>query len=162
MRIRLLGIRVIAVLIALWSTTALAGVAVADAPQDGNQLFNPNSGLCLSVSNGSVDPGSRTEIWNCLGSPSQLWELNSKGQLLNPNSALCLNTVGYGTKLSTRTEIWVCNDKVALWKFDGVNLVHAQSGLCLNVVGSDIKPGAPTELWYCPDTPSTKWQWWKQ
>lgn len=144
----------------LASGTSLPTTTTAPAP-DKAHLFNPNSGLCLNVVNGSIDPGARTEIYNCLDSPVERWVLNDQGQLYNPNSGLCLNTVNYDVKPSTPTEIWACNPKIALWSFNGKNLVHKQSGLCLNVFDYDIKPGTRTEIYFCNGNAAESWSWWQ-
>ncbi|TQM81447.1 ricin-type beta-trefoil lectin protein [Saccharothrix saharensis] len=162
MNLRSFTIRVTAVLAALCCVLAIGGTAPAGAAPAGKaHLFNPNSGLCLNVTHGSIEPGARTEIYNCLDNPVELWELNSAGQLYNPYSGLCLNTVNYDIKASTRTEIWACNAKVAQWSFNGDKLVHKQSGLCLNVYEFEIKPGTPTEIYYCNGNAAELWKWWQ-
>jgi Ricin-type beta-trefoil lectin domain len=163
---RSLAIRVTAVFAALWCILALVVTGTASAAQQYQGHLVNSPGPCLNVVGYGVQPGNRTEIWNCNNEPAENWVLRENGQMYNPNSGLCLNTVGYSGRLGTPTELWACNSQVALWTYTTVwpsnapVLKHTQSGLCLNVKAQATGPGARTEIWYChPDMTSMRWQW---
>jgi hypothetical protein len=94
---------------------APVGSASAASAQDAAAVYllNPNSGLCLNVAGYSQNPGTHTEIWNCLSQPAEKWQVRSDGTIYNPNSCLCLNVAAYAISPSSYTELWYCNGNYA-------------------------------------------------
>jgi len=74
------------------------------------KLANTNS--CLEIDNGSREDGARSQIWNCLGAPQQIWQIEKidKGiyQLHPSYDGKCLEVNDSSSDEGALTQQWSC------------------------------------------------------
>ncbi|GIH04001.1 hypothetical protein Rhe02_20680 [Rhizocola hellebori] len=68
-------------------------------------IINPVSGRCLDVSGGRTEDGTKTQLWDCLNNPAQMWQ-QVGNTLVNPNSGKCLDVAGASTANGTSVRRW--------------------------------------------------------
>jgi hypothetical protein len=120
-----------------------------------SQLRSSQSFQCLNVAGGQVTAGGQLIIWPCVGTPNELFSLNSTGELVGAQSGLCVSAGGQGSVVTMQA----CDgDPGQLWTFNTQGeLVQAQSGQCLNVRGGVTSAGTALTVWPCVDSPNEVW-----
>lgn len=124
------------------------------------------SGLCLDVEGGVLEPYTLVDMTRCAGNPSQLWTMSADpGQAASLSVAgtnLCLtNVANQGSKLEIQTcdgspnQVWTVNVQSIYGGDVNAGSEVTQDGLCLNVIGGSTAPGTPLTIWPCQDLPNS-------
>ncbi|MDI1463084.1 RICIN domain-containing protein [Catellatospora sp. KI3] len=123
-------------------------------------IVNPVSGRCLDVSGGRTADGTKTQLWDCLNNPAQLWQ-RVGNTLVNPNSGKCLDVAGASTADGAEVRLWTClNNSAQQWIFQANgNLVNPASGKCLDADAWGTVNGTRTILWACGAGPQSNQVW---
>jgi hypothetical protein len=121
------------------------------------------SGKCLSVTGGSTNPGSTSDIYTCNGSPSEHWLVNADGTITGAYSGLCLEVQNSATADRSLVGVNTCNGGAnQQWTVNAGTgtagtVVGAQSGKCLSVLGASTANYANGEIYTCNGSPSENW-----
>ncbi|MFF8868385.1 RICIN domain-containing protein [Streptomyces sp. NPDC015139] len=118
------------------------------------------SGRCLTVPD-VADPDSlQLSIWDCTGSPEQVWTLTPQQQLTVRGGTRCLDPYEAAPDLGTAVDTNPCNGGLQQqWEIhsDG-SITNVASGLCLDVNGGARANGTKIDLWRCYGTPNQLWE----
>ncbi|MFY0580590.1 RICIN domain-containing protein [Cystobacter fuscus] len=104
---------------------------------------NVGSSMCLDVHNGSPDPRTNIQVWNCTGDEPQRFWVENQGdglvRLVNTGTNRCVDIDNAGSADGTNIQTFPCN-LTNSQKFrieDGgngkVRIVNPQSNKCLDV-----------------------------
>jgi hypothetical protein len=123
------------------------------------QIRSTQSGLCLDVSSGNINPGGSIVMYTCGSQSNQRWLQHSDGSLVGAQSGLCLDVKGASTSPGAAVETYTCNGRQnQQWTFNANGTVTSrQSGLCLDVVGASTANGAAVDVWTCNGGANQKW-----
>ena len=144
------------------ATASGARVASASAPTSngGSRITGVPSGRCLDVTGGSTTPGTRVQLWNCLGDPQQAWVYSGGRIEVYGNDPMCLDANDTdGGASGTTVQIWTCNGGLnQRWTAaaDGT-LRSAAYGLCLDAVNGGKTNGTLLQLWACNGDAQQYW-----
>jgi hypothetical protein len=122
-------------------------------------LVNAQSGMCLDTAGRAFTDGTTEDIYQCNGTPAQIWSLTAAGQLTQDGGAYCLDDFGLGTTPGTKVVLWSCNDgRNQQWQLqpDG-SIQSVNAGLCLDVDGKSSNQGTDMVLWTCDGSASQRW-----
>ncbi|MGW7462062.1 RICIN domain-containing protein [Streptomyces sp. NPDC054797] len=135
-------------------------------------LRNVNSGQCLAVPGGSMDPGTGLIQWPCGGWMDHKWHLKAAFtadglqyfQIMNGNSGQCMALPGGSTEAGTQVIQWPCGDwKDHYWGAEftnqGVRLKNWNSGQCLSVPGGSGTAGEKVIQWPCGGWLDQSWRY---
>jgi Ricin-type beta-trefoil lectin domain len=117
------------------------------------------SGKCLSVSAGSTANGAAADIYDCNGSPSENWTVESNGTIVGGLSGECLEVAGNSTANYAGVDIGSCDGAASQrWTVEANNtIVGAQSGKCLSVTGASTADRALADIYTCNGSGSETW-----
>ncbi|MEW2136279.1 RICIN domain-containing protein [Streptomyces sp. NPDC005409] len=135
-------------------------------------LRNVNSGQCLAVPGGSMDPGTGLIQWPCSGWMDHKWHLKAAFtaggiqyfQIMNANSGQCVALPGGSTEAGTQVIQWPCGDwKDHYWGAEftnqGVRLKNWNSGQCLSIPGGSGTEGERVIQWPCGGWLDQSWRY---
>jgi hypothetical protein len=115
---------------------------------------------CLDIDNPtSSNPEARqTQVWDCLGSQNQTWQIEHDWQRLTTTWDRGALDVQWGsTNDGTPTWNWERNTSPAQqWTFNAVE-VRGMGDLCLDVPGGNFAAGQTLQLWDCVGNDNQKW-----
>src|SRR5687767_10838663 len=114
---------------------------------------------CVTVVNESNAAGTAVQIWNCYGSPAQVFSWMADGSIRAfPNTTpMCLGTTGTGAD-GDRILIQACNgSSQQKWTASASNEIKGINGKCLDIVNASSANGARLMLWNCYGNSSQKW-----
>lgn len=114
------------------------------------------AGKCVDVNGNSSANGTKVQIWDCNGGPSQVWTWT--GSTLT-HAGKCLDVNSHGTANGTLVQLWDCNGGTnQQWTAqpDGT-LKGVQSGRCLDIPGSNTTNGTQLIIWDCHTGNNQKW-----
>src|SRR5450755_1519896 len=95
-----------------------------------------NSGTCVDDNGPSTANGTKIQMWDCNGGPSQQWTIEPDGTLWIYGK--CMDITGGGTGNGTLVELWDCNGGTnQQWHAQNGTLVNPASGKCLDDPGSN-------------------------
>jgi hypothetical protein len=147
---------------------AMAMVAAVAAParaapvsNGGSRIVGVPSGRCLDVIGGATTPGTRVQLWNCLGDPQQAWTY-SAGQLqvYAGSDTLCLDAAdNQGGVNGSPIQVWTCRGTAnQRWTAepDG-SLRSVAYGRCLDAVNGGQANGTRLQLWDCIGDAQQDW-----
>jgi hypothetical protein len=122
-------------------------------------LVGQLSGKCLSVSAGSTANGAAADIYDCNGSPSENWTVESNGTIVGGPSGDCLEVAGGSTANYAGVDIGACDGAASQqWTVEANDtIVGAQSGKCLSVTGGSTADRAPADIYTCNGSGSETW-----
>lgn len=141
---------------------ATAGTAGAATPTSngGSRVVGVPSGRCLDVIGGSITPGTRVQLWGCLGDPQQAWVYSGGRLEVYGNDTLCLDATSQdGGRNGTPIQVWTCNGRANQeWvaEPDGA-LKSVAYGRCLDAVNGGQGNGTRLQLWNCLGDPQQDW-----
>jgi hypothetical protein len=117
------------------------------------------SGKCLSVTGGSTADGAAADIYDCNGSPSENWTVESNGTIVGGPSGDCLEVAGGSTANQAGVDIGTCDGAASQqWTVEANNtIVDTQSGKCLSVTGGSTADRAPADIYTCNGSGSETW-----
>ena len=117
------------------------------------------SGKCLSVTGGSTADGATADIYDCNGSPSENWTVESNGTIVGGLSGECLEVAGGSTANYAGVDIGTCDGAASQqWTVEANDtIVGAQSGKCLSVTGGSTADRAPADIYTCNGSGSETW-----
>jgi hypothetical protein len=117
------------------------------------------SGKCLSVTGGSTANGAAADIYDCNGSASENWTVESNGTIVGGPSGECLEVAGGSTANQAGVDIGSCDGAASQqWTVEANNtIVGTQSGKCLSVTGGSIADRAPADIYTCNGSGSETW-----
>ncbi len=139
-----------------------ARAAVSPPPSNGgSRITGVPSGRCLDVTGGATAPGTRLQLWNCLGDPQQAWVYSSgRLEVYAGGDALCLDADdNYGGASGTPIQVWTCTGKPNQQWTAGADgtLRSVAYGLCLDAVGGGTANGTKLQLWQCNGDAQQDW-----
>lgn len=150
---------VCAALVAAALVTA-APAQAAPTSNGGGRIVGVPSGKCLDVTGASTSPGTRVQLWSCLGDPQQAWAY-SGGQLkVYGSDTLCLDANdNYHGANGTPVQVWTCNGgRNQQWSAEANGtLVSEAYGLCLDAVNGGETNGTLLQLWKCIGDAQQDW-----
>ena len=152
---------VAALLVALVLIAPAAPAATAPASNGGSRIVGVPSGRCLDVIGGATQPGTRVQLWDCLGDPQQAW-IYSGGQLqvYTGSQTLCLDAAdNQGGVNGSPIQVWTCRGTAnQQWTAepDG-SLRSVAYGRCLDAVNGGQANGTRLQLWDCLGDPQQDW-----
>lgn len=144
-----------------WATALAGRAASAPTSNGGSRIIGVPSGRCLDVIGGSTAPGTRVQLWDCLGDPQQAW-VYSAGRLEVYSGAevMCLDANdNYGGANGTPVQVWTCTGKSnQAWTAapDGT-LRSVAYGLCLDAINGGKTNGTLLQLWRCIGDAQQDW-----
>jgi hypothetical protein len=117
------------------------------------------SGKCLSVTGGSTADGAAADIYDCNGSASENWTVESNGTIVGGPSGECLEVAGGSTANQAGVDIGRCDGAASQqWTVEANNtIVGTQSGKCLSVTAGSIADRAPADIYTCNGSGSETW-----
>ena len=117
------------------------------------------SGKCLSVTGASTANGATADIYDCNGSPSENWTVESNGTIVGGLSGECLEVAGGSTANYAGVDIGSCDGAASQqWTVQANDtIVGAQSGKCLSVTGASTADRAPADIYTCNGSGSETW-----
>ena len=117
------------------------------------------SGKCLSVTGGSTADGAAADIYDCNGSASENWTVESNGTIVGGLSGECLEVAGNSTANYAGVDIGSCDGAAGQqWTVEANNtIVAAQSGKCLSVTGASTADRALADIYTCNGSGSETW-----
>jgi hypothetical protein len=125
-------------------------------------LINVNSGLCLTIGNGSTSPGVPAVQATCQGAdPSQQWQTQwFFAKFVDENSGQCMGVGGALTTAGAQVVQWPCNGSPdQTWKYDYATsqLEDGNSDMCLDVQGASTNYGAGIVQEPCQSALDQEW-----
>lgn len=161
-RIGALGATLAALVAAVVLGAALPGPALAaPAGNGGSRIVGVPSGRCLDVIAGATQPGTRVQLYDCLGDAQQAWTY-SGGQLqvYSGTGTLCLDAAdNQGGVDGTPVQVWTCRGTAnQQWTAepDG-SLRSVAYGRCLDAVNGGQANGTRLQLWDCLGDAQQDW-----
>jgi poly(hydroxyalkanoate) depolymerase family esterase len=125
-------------------------------PPAGSIRAGDDSAKCVDDNGQSTANGTKIQMWDCNGGPSQQWTVASNGTL--QVYGMCMDITGANYGNGTGIELWTCNGGAnQQWKATNGTLVNPASGKCLDDPGSSTANGTQLDLWTC--TGGTNQQW---
>ena len=117
------------------------------------------SGKCLSVTGASTANGATADIYDCNGSPSENWTVESNGTIVGGLSGECLEVAGGSTANYAGVDIGTCDGAASQqWTVQANGtIVGTQSGKCLSVTGGSTADRAPADIYTCNGSGSETW-----
>lgn len=132
----------------------------ASAPTTGDMTFiNTLTDKCMDTAGRVFADGTTEDIFDCNGTPAQVWTVTAGGQLTQDGGAYCLDDLGFGNTPGSKVALWSCNGGAnQQWTFhpDG-SITGDYANLCLDVTGQGSADGTPLVLWTCDGSPSQQW-----
>jgi hypothetical protein len=119
-----------------------------------------NTSRCLEIAGGNTAPGTPVQLWDCNGTPAQMWVHTPEQELrsvLSPN--LCLDVFNGDWVPGTPVQVWPCNGTPAQrWTFENV-AVRSGVGpnLCLDVYNGNPSLGTRLQTMTCYSTAAQEW-----
>jgi hypothetical protein len=109
-------------------------------------------GKCLDTD------GTRAQLWDCTGGPSQIWTVGADGTVRHDGR--CLDVTGAGTANGTAVILWDCHGGAnQSWRVGaGESLVSVHSGRCLDDPGARNDNGTPLIIWDCNGGANQRWR----
>lgn len=143
------------------TTTRTGTAATAPASNGGSRITGVPSGRCLDVSGGSTTPGTRVQLWDCLGDPQQAW-VYSGGRLevYAGGDVMCLDAADtYAGASGTPVQVWTCTGKSNQdWMAEADGTLRSVAyGLCLDAIGGGTASGTKLQLWQCNGDAQQDW-----
>jgi serine/threonine-protein kinase len=134
--------------------------ATASAPATGDMTFiNTLTNKCMDTAGRVFADGTTEDIFDCNGTPAQVWTVTAAGQLTQDGGAFCLDDLGFGNTPGSKVGLWSCNGGAnQQWTLhpDG-SITGNYANLCLDVTGQGSSDGTPLVLWTCDGSPSQQW-----
>jgi hypothetical protein len=119
------------------------------------QLVAANSGECIDVPHGNTADGTPISLFQCHGSPNQLWTL-SHGQITGIGGS-CLDIMGSLATDGAQIIIVACNGRSS----QNWSIAHGQiigsGGKCIDTSGGATVDHTPLILASCSSAPSQQW-----
>lgn len=148
--------------------------ASASGPFDGVpvNIYNNNSGLCLSVPGASLAAATHINQYYCGGYPDQSWQVYATSrlsstndrlyQIVNKHSNQCLSVDAASKSSTAAVTQYPCNNYVdQFWELlggpSGWWIVNNNSGLCLSVPGASKTATVGVNQYPCLDAPDQFW-----
>ncbi|WP_316752222.1 ricin-type beta-trefoil lectin domain protein [Streptomyces herbicida] len=116
-------------------------------------------GKCLDDNAGGTQNGTHIQLWDCNGSPAQVWHWVGETLRLSGHEDKCLDVAGQGTANGTLVQLWDCNGGPNQQWVPQPNgsVKGAQSGRCLDDPGSSSANGTQLIIWDCNGGNNQKW-----
>jgi ricin-type beta-trefoil lectin protein len=135
------------------------GLAVTS--NGGSRILGVPSGRCLDVIGGATQPGTRVQLWNCLGDPQQAWTYaGGQLQVYAGSDTLCLDAAdNEGGANGSPIQVWTCRGTPnQQWTAepDG-SLRSVAYGRCLDAVNGGQANGTRLQLWDCIGDAQQDW-----
>ncbi|RPK80551.1 MULTISPECIES: RICIN domain-containing protein [Streptomyces] len=142
-----------------WCTFSVTGPEATPA----RSTYSPDGGAhCLDVSGAGKENATPVQLWDCNGSPGQIWQVTPAGTLVNPNSGKCLDVAEAGIANGTKVQIYTCNGTGAQqWHYDEPTpdaFTNPRSGKCLDVPYADFANGVRVQIHECNGTGAQAWK----
>lgn len=134
--------------------TPAASAAVSTAA-----LRGADSGRCLDVPGGKVEPGTKLTLWDCNGGSNQQWSYDTEAKTLGVFGNRCLDSENSSAANGTPVVIRECTG-AATQKWDvvsGGTVKNAGLGLCLDADNLGVTNGTPIQLWSCNGGGNQRW-----
>ncbi|QNS05399.1 RICIN domain-containing protein [Streptomyces xanthii] len=148
-----------------WSAWCSFTVTTAETtPRPTEFTYSPDGGRhCLDVAGSGTENATAVQLWDCNGSPGQVWKpASDPGTLVNPHSGKCLDVAGGGTADGTKVQIYACNGTGAQqWRHDTPtpgSLTNPASGKCLDVPYAEFANGVRVQIHACNGTDAQVWK----
>ncbi|HTU97284.1 MAG TPA: RICIN domain-containing protein [Solirubrobacteraceae bacterium] len=141
---------------------AVPGAALAaPASNGGSRIVGVPSGRCLDVIGGATQPGTRVQLFNCLGDPQQAWTYTGgQLQVYTGSQTLCLDADSTDNGADgTPIQVWACRGTAnQRWtaEADG-SLRSVAYGRCLDAVNGGQANGTRLQLWDCIGDAQQDW-----
>lgn len=141
-------------------TSSPSASATASMPTTGDMAFtNILTNKCMDTAGRIFADGTTEDIFDCNGTPAQVWTVTAAGQLTQDGGAYCLDDLGFGNTPGSKVALWSCNGGAnQQWTFhpDG-SITSNYANLCLDLTGQGSSDGTPLVLWTCDGSPSQQW-----
>lgn len=139
--------------------------AIAQTPPASGLVVNRNSGMCLEVAGGSLDPAAAVDQSTCVDLAYQRWSfiaISGGYNIVNQNSGKCLDVEGASTADGAALVQHPCqggaNQRFSFRASgDFVEVVVAHSAKCLDVTGASIDDGGEAVQMACDGGNDQKW-----
>ncbi|MFF7581225.1 ricin-type beta-trefoil lectin domain protein [Streptomyces sp. NPDC008061] len=111
------------------------------------------SGRCIDA---STPPGTSLQIWDCMGTAEQTWQVGSAGTIRSMGR--CMEVVNGSRSDGAGIRLAPCNGSGAqLFQLNAAHdLVNLRADKCVDVKDSSSN-GARLQLWTCAGTDNQKW-----
>jgi len=163
--------------VALLPATASAATAqptvnpVQVSPRTFAAFQNHNGGLCLDAeTDAGGNPhnnGDKVQVWACIGTSQQQWQINQNGTITNENGGKCLDAEtdagGDPHNNGDKVQVWDCIGTLQQhWTFwSNGTITNNNGGKCLDAqTDATHNPGANgdrVQLWTCVGTLQQVW-----
>eukprot|EP00931_Biecheleriopsis_adriatica_P031066 TRINITY_DN18251_c0_g1_i2.p1 TRINITY_DN18251_c0_g1~~TRINITY_DN18251_c0_g1_i2.p1 ORF type:complete len:474 (-),score=57.41 TRINITY_DN18251_c0_g1_i2:154-1575(-) len=136
-------------------------------------MHNPH--YCLSSDGNRIGNGVRLQMWKCVGSSGQLWDLDSDGGStrirLHADPRYCVSVDGNHFRNGAKMQLWKCHDEERNQAFDnwaedrclGCGRLSPQPtnmNMCMVIDNNRAYNGAKVQMWKCAsDDRYQSWQW---
>jgi len=118
------------------------------------ELYNTNTGKCLSDPGSSTSNGTQVVIESCTFKANQAWILPAS-PVQSGIAGHCMDDSRDGSANGNKIQIWTCNGTISQkWIFEPDETLRI-AGKCLTVTGSSKLDGAKAELFTCNTNPKT-------
>ena len=115
-------------------------------------------GNCLDVVNGGTANQTRLQMYNCVDTPAQRWQLMSDGELRGVGGN-CLDVVGGATDNHTQVQMYQCAGVAAQeWVALSDGRLVGVGGNCLDVVNGSTGLHAPVQMYDCAEVAAQRWR----
>lgn len=124
------------------------------------KVISVGSNRCLDVQNGSKAVGTTIQIFDCNGTPAQLFEFNPVDHTLRVYGfTMCLDVDSFENGAPVRLQkCFMRQNRSNIWLMnDAGDIVNSGSGRCLDVKQPADRNGAILQLWDCAGTSNQKW-----
>jgi hypothetical protein len=127
----------------------------------GSNITGVPSHRCLDVIGGSIENGTRVQLYDCLGDPQQHWVWTPAAQLTvygSPTKCLDANDNQSGAN-GTIIQVWNCtgaSNQRWIAEPNGT-IVSAAYGKCLDAINGGTANGTLLQLWSCDGLSQQQW-----
>jgi hypothetical protein len=132
---------------------ATVGMALSAATASANEGMIQILGKCLDVENGSDMPRTPVILYDCSGSPNQLWQFDADGTVRPSfDNSECLDVSGGTSADGTLLDISPCNSPATAnqtWDMLPDGTIETIGGKCLDDPNSNTTDGTQLEIWDC-------------
>ena len=133
-----------------------------------------DANFCLSTDGNRIGNGVRLQMWKCVGSSGQLWDLDSGDGTqirLHADPSYCVSVDGNHFRNGAKMQMWKCHDEERNQAFTnwaterclGCGRLSPQptnTDMCMVIDNNRAHNGAKVQLWKCADRDEYQsWQW---
>ncbi|MFJ5220995.1 ricin-type beta-trefoil lectin domain protein [Streptomyces sp. NPDC088354] len=115
------------------------------------------SGRCIDITGGKGYDGTPLNLYDCVGSNWQKWEIKSDGTIRS--MGLCMDVAGGSRSNGAVIQVAKCNGSAAQqFRLNTAHdLTNPQSDKCVDVLDQKTGNGARLQLWTCNGQRNQKW-----